>query len=463
MNVVIRPNPGPQEEFLSTSADIAIYGGAAGAGKSYALLLEPLRWKDLQGFESVTFRRQSVQITAGGGLWDTSQTLYPKFGGIPKQSPRYHWVFKSGAKIAFDHLQFEKSVSSWDGSQLALINFDELQHFSETQFFYMFGRNRTMCGVKPYIRAPCNPDPDSFLLNLLDWYLDKEGYPIPERSGKIRYLLRWKGEVHWFNTMRELRKVFPDETKHRPRSFTFISAKLSDNPELTKVNPDYQANLDAMFEYERKRLAEGNWLARPSAGELFKTFYWKFLDDVPSKMVKVVRYWDKAGTTPNESNPDPDWTSGTKIGIDRDRRIIILDQVRFRMEPGDVERKIQEYAERDGVGVEIWLEQDPGSAGKAEALYYLKALLGYNVRFNPKRSNKLSFWGPFASQVKQGNVYLVRSSWNDAYINEMAGVTDGTQPGHDDQADSSSGGFMVLANFLRDEAVGSALQNMGSI
>lgn len=458
--MVIRPNPGPQEEFLSTSADIAIYGGAAGAGKSYALLLEPLRWKDLKGFESVTFRRQSVQITSGGGLWDTSQGLYPSFGGISKMSPRYHWVFPSGAKMAFDHLQFEKSVASWDGSQLALVNFDELQHFSETQFFYLLGRNRTMCGIRPYMRATCNPDPDSFLLKLLDWYIDEEGYPISERSGKIRHFVRSDGLIYWFNSEEEAKLTFP---KLRPKSFTFISAKLTDNPVLMETNPDYQANLEAMFEYERKRLAEGNWLARPTAGELFKTHYWKFLDEAPSRFTKVVRYWDKAGTTPSELNPDPDWTSGTKIGIDRDRRIVILDQVRFRLEPGDVEAKIRQYAEIDGVDVEIWLEQDPGSAGKAEALYYLKALLGYVVRFNPKRSNKLSFWGPFASQVKQGNVYLVRAHWNDVYIGEMAGVTDGSQPGHDDQADSSSGGFMVLADFLSQQKVGDAFQNIGGL
>lgn len=461
--MVIRPNPGPQEEFLSTKADIAIYGGAAGAGKSYALLLEPIRWKDVRGFESVTFRRQSVQITAGGGLWDTSQTLYPYFGAISKMSPRLHWVFPSKAKVAFDHLQFEKSVTSWDGSQLALINFDELQHFTETQFFYMLGRNRTMCGIKPYMRATCNPDPDSFLVKFIAWYLDKEGYPISERSGVIRYFLRLKGEVLWFDSMEDLRKLYPDEVKYRPKSFTFISAKLSDNKPLMDANPDYQANLDAMFEYERKRLAEGNWFARPSAGELFKPHYWKFLDEAPSKMLKVIRYWDKAGTMPSELNPDPDFTSGTKIGLDKEHRIIIMDSIRFRMEPGDVEQKIKNICDRDGLHVDTWLEQDPGSAGKAEASYYLKTLMGYPIHFNAKRSNKLAYWSPFASQVKQGNVYIVRGPWNDSFINELASVTDGTQPGHDDQADSSSGGFMMLVKYLRSQGIGDALQNIGGM
>lgn len=457
--MIIRPNPGPQEDFLSTNADIAIYGGAAGAGKSYALLMEPLRHKDVRGFESVTFRRQSVQITSGGGLWDTSQQMYPQFGGVSKMSPRMHWTFPAGAKMAFDHLQFEKSVSSWDGSQLALINFDELQHFSATQFFYMLSRNRTMCGVEPYMRATCNPDPDSFLIDFLGWWIDDEGYPIAERSGKLRYLLRIKGEMIWFDSMEELRRVYPSP-KYRPKTVTFIKATLEDNPPLMQANPDYQANLDAMFEYERKRLAAGNWFARPTAGELFKPYYWKKLPVMPSrnKFLHLVRYWDRAATTPSEANPDPDYTSGTLIGIDKQFRIIICHQERFRREPGDVEEAIVEIANKDQV--EIWLEQDPGAAGKAEIAYYMRALIGHVVKANLKRTNKLSYWAPFASQAKQGNVYLVEGPWNKAFIDELAAVTDGKQVGHDDQADSASGGFMVIASYLNNQGVGDALQHI---
>jgi hypothetical protein len=75
-------------------------------------------------------------------------------------------------------------VYDWQGAQIPLICFDELTHFRAHQFFYMVSRNRSTCGVRPYIRATCNPDADSWVANFLAWWIDPEtGFPIPERAG----------------------------------------------------------------------------------------------------------------------------------------------------------------------------------------------------------------------------------------------------------------------------------------
>ena len=80
----IAPQPGPQTDFLRTPADICIYGGAAGGGKTVGLILEPLRYVSrVPGFTAVFFRRTTPQITNPGGLWDESVNFYPRFGGIP--------------------------------------------------------------------------------------------------------------------------------------------------------------------------------------------------------------------------------------------------------------------------------------------------------------------------------------------------------------------------------------------
>src|SRR5579859_2373652 len=98
--VVIGPQPGPQEMFLATPADICVYGGSAGGGKSYGLLLEALRHIGNSEYGAVIFRRTYPEITNEGGLWDESSGLYPLIGGKPTESPP-EWTFPSGAKIRF--------------------------------------------------------------------------------------------------------------------------------------------------------------------------------------------------------------------------------------------------------------------------------------------------------------------------------------------------------------------------
>lgn len=271
--MVIRPQAGPQESFLSTPADIAIYGGAAGGGKTWALLLEPLRHISNKEFGAVIFRRTTPQIRNEGGLWDESSSLYPHVGGDPKEHT-LEWKFKSGATVSFSHLEHEKNVHDWQGSQIPLICFDELTHFTARQFWYMLSRNRSMCGVRPYVRATCNPDPDSFVADLIKWWIDQDtGYAIPERSGVIRYFVRINNELHWADKPDELRESYPDAGE--PKSMTFIAASIEDNRALLDADPGYMANLNALPLVERERLKRGNWKIRDETASIYKPKWWQ--------------------------------------------------------------------------------------------------------------------------------------------------------------------------------------------
>ena len=121
--IIIESQPGPQTEFLSSHADIVVYGGAAGGGKTYGLLLESLRYIDNAHFGGVFFRRTSPQITNERGLWDEASKLYPYLHAKPNKNDLL-WRFPSGAKIAFKHLQHEDTVRDWQGSQVPFIVFD---------------------------------------------------------------------------------------------------------------------------------------------------------------------------------------------------------------------------------------------------------------------------------------------------------------------------------------------------
>jgi len=195
---ITSPQPGPQTAFLQSPADICIYGGAAGGGKTVGLILEPLRHvRRVPGFSAVFFRRTTPQITNPGGLWDESLNFSPRFGGAPLHRA-HEWRWERGGKIKFSHLHLNSTVYEWQGAQITLICFDELTHFTAKQFFFLVSRNRSTCGVRPYIRATCNPDADSWVAEFVAWWIDPEtGFPIPERAGVLRYYVRDAGKIVW--------------------------------------------------------------------------------------------------------------------------------------------------------------------------------------------------------------------------------------------------------------------------
>jgi hypothetical protein len=301
--IIIKPQPGFQEQFLTSRADIVIGGGAAGVGKTFAELIEPLRHKNVKGFNAIFFRRTTVQIRNPGGLWDQSADLYPLFGGSPN-SQQLEWWFETGVTIKFSHLEHEKNIYDHQGAQYCLIIFDELTHFTKKMFIYLLSRNRSMCGVKPYIRATCNPDPDSFVAELIEWWIDMDlrlpsnernpnyGFPIRERAGKLRYFLIDNDNYVWGDNKQEVIDKCPHifgtntfqniEHKNLIKSITFIPGNIYENKKLLEKDPTYLSNLLSQDADERARLLEGNWRIRidelcifhgPSIENLFTNIY----------------------------------------------------------------------------------------------------------------------------------------------------------------------------------------------
>ncbi|GLI99141.1 phage terminase large subunit [Sphingobium sp. BS19] len=438
----IIPQPGPQTTFLASAADIAIYGGAAGGGKTWGLLMEPLRHIHVPGFGSVTFRRSTVQIRNEGGLWDESAVLYPQVGASPKEHV-LSWTFPSGASASFAHLEHDKTRFNWQGSQIPLICFDELTHFTPTQFWYMVSRNRSMCGVRPYIRATCNPDADSWVATLIAWWIDQEtGLPIPERAGVLRWFVRVGDNLIWADRPQELSGyLMPDGLPIPPKSLTFVPAKLTDNKALMDADPGYMASLLALPRVERERLLGGNWKIRPAAGLYFQRSYCRIVDAVPAGTI-FGRGYDLAATVPSPENPDPDATSSTKIGRMPDGRYIVVDNTNDCLSPAGVERKIANLASHDGKSCIISLPQDPGQAGKSQVANLKLKLSGFNVRSSTETGDKVTRFSPFSAQAEGGNVDVLRGEWNDRWFSALEGFPVAK---HDDDADSASRAFDAVA------------------
>lgn len=441
-NYEISPQAGPQTAFMSSKADIVIYGGAAGGGKTHALLLEALRHRDVKGFGGVIFRKNYNQITSEGGLWDASHKIFGKVQNAqPRKSPKLHWRFNGLSKLSFAHIEREEDLMSWQGTEIAYIGFDELTHFSKHQFLYMLSRNRTTCGVRPYVRATCNPDVDSWVADFISWWIDQDsGYPIPERSGIIRYMCVLNDIVYFEDTIDELvdkHEIKPEDCK----SVTFIASRLEDNKILMESDPGYLANLKALTEVDMERLLKGNWKIKASAGSFFKrTQIGELLTKVPDDLVAVCRGWDLAATDKTE-NETAAYTAGVLMGKRQNGRFVVLDVINQQLKAGDVRTLVKLTAVMDSAkypNVRVRLPQDPGQAGKEQAQSYIKMLAGFDVVVRQESGDKATRAEPMAAQWQHGNFDVVVGEWNEMYFNQLESFPDSK---FKDMVDAGSSAF----------------------
>lgn len=446
--VEIKPQHGPQEIFLSSPADVAIFGGSAGGGKTWSMLIEPLRHYQNSEFGAVIFRRTYPEITNEGGMWDESEKIYPLMGARGVKGDLY-WRFGSGARVTFAHLQHEKDLESYQGAQIPLICFDQLEHFTEKMFFYLLSRNRSLCGIRPYTRATCNPEP-GWLADLLDWWIAADGYADLGRSGKIRWFVRVNEEIKWAGSAEELKAQYPDLD---PISVTFVPSTVHDNKILLEKDPGYLAKLQALPLVDRERLLGdpkrgGNWKIKPAAGRIFNRSWFRITEAVPAGGV-VVRRWDFAATEKELVKDDPDYTASCLMLV-VNGSYYILDATNEQIDPAKIDRTYENITRQDQVRfanearryLSRW-EQEPGSAGKRESWRLVRQMAGVDAKGVPSQGDKLMRAKPLAAQAEVGNVYLLAGAWNERWLNHMHG-----QPElpHDDEMDAAGGAFLDLTS-----------------
>lgn len=427
-----KPHPGPQTRFLSTPAHEALYGGAAGGGKSDALLAEALRQVGNPQYRAALLRRTFPELEQSGGLIDRSKDLYPALGGDYGEM-RHRWSFPSGAHVDFGHMQREDDRRKYQGAQYAYVAFDELTHFVEVQYLYLFSRCRSPegAGLRCYVRAATNPGGPGHAWVKRRWaaWLDKD-HPDPAKAGEIRYYARVDGEDV---------EVTRDHTEARSR--TFIPAFVWDNPSLSGT--DYERNLQLLPLVERKRLLEGDWDIMPGRGLVFQRQWFEIVPAAPAEVVQRVRFWDLAATEKKAAGSDPDYTVGARMSRTREGLYFVEHVARIRARWQGVKALMRQLAEIDGPGVAIGVEQEPGASGKALFAEIVQHLAGWNVRSYPARGDKLTRANPWAAQAEAGNVKLVAGAWVEAFLDECEWFPEGA---HDDQVDACSGAFALLTD-----------------
>lgn len=439
--MIVGPQPGFQTRFLKSRAHITIGGGAAFCGKTYAELLAPVKWIHIPDFRCTMFRRSMEEIRDQGGLWDESVKLYLPMGATPRENTA-EWRWPLGAQISFDHLQYDTTAYKKQGSQIALLIFDELTHFTKFQFWYLFGRNRSTCGIKPYTLASCNPDADSWVADLIAWWIDQEtGCPIPERSGVLRWFTRDGDEFLWGNTRQEVLALLHHGRSSALdiKSLTFIPGSIDENVIGNAADPGYRGNLMVQTRVERARLLDGNWKVRKSAGSYFRRSDVKILDTAPTDIEAITRRWDLAASEPTEAYPDPDHTCGVKLGRYKNGRFVVLHVEMQRKRANEVRELVKRTAEQDGAECSVGVPQDPAQAGKDQADSYVLDLAGWDVYAEKESGDKQTRAEPCAAQWQHQNIDVVKGTWNDAFFAQLEAFPDPKV--HDDAVDALSGAF----------------------
>lgn len=345
-SVEIRPSA-KQEQFLQSRADIVIFGGGAGGGKSHGLEMWPTPHLRVPGFNATLFRRTRPQLENAGGLWDESLKLYPALGGQPNKTLlRYEFPTALGhapAAVKLAYCQHEDDRVNFDGAQFCYLGIDQLESFTERIFWYFQSRVRSTCGIPARTRCTANPVPHDhpvggWLRKLIDYWIDPDsGLFIPERAGKARWFVRIDEQLHWSSDPEVLREQFSDELAddEYPLSLTFIPSLLTDNPILMKIDPRYKSRLRGLKRIDRERLLNGNWNIREAAGEWFQSEWFTIVDPATlPPMIETVRYWDRAATPEDKATSGSSHTAGVLMGKGTDNKLYILDVKRFQKDLG---------------------------------------------------------------------------------------------------------------------------------
>lgn len=425
---IFRPQPGPQMEFLSSDVDFCLYGGGAGGGKTYAIILEGLRYHNLPQARVLVFRRQSKDIEQPGGLWDTMNSVYSECGAESnKQSHRFK--FPSGMQLTCAHLNLESDKYSYQGAQeLAAIFFDELTHFTATQFWYMFSRARNTYGVRSYVRATCNPEP-GWLRDFIAWYIGEDGKVIPSRAGAVRYFYRDGDTVVWGNSREEV-VAKADCEKEDVKSFQFIPASIEDNEVLMQSNGrEYIASIKLTGSVEAERLLNCNWNIKKE-GKIFKQSEFMIYTKAPIDLdCKIIT----ADTAQKEGEAN-DW-SVLQLWGRKENKIYLLDQLRGKYAYPDLKLMALSFIEKHSNDLNAIFVEDKVSG--TALIQDLKRSIAIPVFAVQRSKDKYTRAYDTQGYVSAGHVYVspLKDYYTD-FINEVISFSADGSHDHDDQCDT---------------------------
>lgn len=471
--IVEKPRPCSKRQYLYTAsqADVTLFGGAAGSGKSEIAVIDFCPYMRLQNFIGIISRRTTPMLKGAGGiLTKCKRTFAREFAGdtnykcewkekdnrfvtykkekLTDGKIRWHEV----SSIYLKHSEYEANiVENWQGVEANIICLDEATQYTYPMLNYISSRmrNPSCPEVSPKLKMTCNPDADHFLRKWVEPYLFEDGTPDRSKDGLIRYFQMDDGEVFFADTPEavvEKTGCLLDDVM----TFTFISANVTDNPIIQEVQPKYVAWLRGLKGVDKARLCDGNWYIREAGASYFNREWCPIISVPykPSDFTKLVRAYDWAETLPHDGNRNPDYTACVLMGKLKNGNYVILEVIRHRMRSSGWMEFILDNAKRDGKKTLILLPQDPNPLAGDNAKRMAKAVIeaGYQAKLKRSTQGKLEGFVNFAAVAELGFIEVMADCatdlWNKIYDNNefffkelevFDGKRKNTKVGHDDQ------------------------------
>jgi predicted phage terminase large subunit-like protein len=412
-----------QEAFLRLRAREVLFGGAAGGGKTLALLMAGLQYVDVPGYHALILRPSLAEFALPGGMFELASDWLAG-SKAHWSSDTNTWRFPGpgrsgagGASLTFGYLDNDRDLGRYAGSSVSFLGFDELGRFDENTYRRMFR----------VVRQPSN---QSRLGSAPD------GTSLADVPIRVRATSNPGGPNHAW-----IKRHFVDPSTQAEGAL-FLPARLVHNPHLD--SDQYAEALALLPPTERERLLNGDWEI-PDEGALFQRGWIEEIDrsHLPENTT-AVRFWDLAATEPSPTSPDPDFTVGLRLDLQLESGVFyISDIIRARKPPGAIEQLVAQTAAADGTDVDIVIEQEPGAAGVSLIRQYKAHVLrGYTVRSVRPTGNKQTRARPVAAAAENGLVKLINQPNSLDFLDEISAFP---YAAHDDCVDALAGAHNHLS------------------
>lgn len=460
--------PGFQESVFNCKADIAIVGGAMGAGKSYALILEVIKNINDPYFRCGIFRKNRQNILCPGGLWEEMLSV-AEYCRLEVKTNRHELkiTFPSGAVVQFGHANHPNFKQYLKGTQYTAVFIDEGDEFDEEIFKFLIARLRSMAKIKPYMRITTNPS-EGWIKRMIKPYLNEEEYPISELCGKVKYLYFINNEPILKDKKEDFIKDhdLSEEDMQYVRTFTFIAGSVNENKKLLENNPEYIANLKTLSDHERDRYLYGWWGELPKNG-MFKENDFSIYTGFPERADRYIITIDTA----LKASSHNDYTVATCWAFKKNR-LYLIDMLRGKWSYTSMKENMVSFIEANDYVDSVYVEDIQTGAVLLDDLRNSIKNIRFRSIHREVRESKLKRAQGALANLGHVNVFLPLDAdkIRKTFLKELCAFSADMSHANDDIADTFFDAINLIGKSVRKRPkeksetvnLSQTIENMGS-